>query len=326
VTGLYPIAWACVIVFALTVYVLCDGLDLGVGVLLPFTSDEDERARMIVSIAPIWDGNETWIVLTGVGLFGGFPVAFGTVLPALYIPLFAMLLALAFRGVAFEFRFQSPKPKLWDASFAVGSIVAAFAQGVVLGNLVHGFNVVGDTFAGSPLDAFNPFAIFTGFVVVIAYAGLAAAWLVLKTDGPLAERARRQCRVLLTAFAVLGTVVLVVAIAAGTTELRVASIAGCLIFVGFLIAAIISVGTRSEASPLRLTLAGVASGTVSIGLTLFPYLVRPAITIWSANTPSNAQGMLLIGAIITIPVILTYQIFAFVVFRGKAVVPPEAQP
>jgi cytochrome bd ubiquinol oxidase subunit II len=326
VTGLYPIAWACVIAFALTVYVLCDGLDLGVGVLLHFTSDEDERARMVLSIAPIWDGNETWIVLTGVGLFGGFPVAFGTLLPALYIPLFAMLLALAFRGIAFEFRFQSPKPRLWDASFAVGSIVAAFAQGMVLGNLVHGFNVVGDTFAGSPLDAFNPLAIFTGFVVVIAYAGLAAAWLVLKTDGPLAERARRQCRLLLTAVAVLGTVVLAVAIAAGTTELRVASIAGGLLFVGFLIAAIISVGTRFEASPLRLTLAGVASGTVSICLTLFPYLVRPAITIWSANTPSNAQGLLLIGAIITIPVILTYQIFAFVVFRGKAIVPPEAQP
>jgi cytochrome d ubiquinol oxidase subunit II len=281
---------------------------------------------MVTSIAPIWDGNETWIVLTGVGLFGGFPVAYGTVLPALYIPLFAMLLALAFRGIAFEFRFQSPKPQLWDASFAVGSIVAAFAQGVVLGNLIHGFDVVGNTFAGSPLDAFNPFAIFTGFVVVIAYAGLGAAWLVRKTDGPLAERARRQCRVLLTAFAVLGTVVLAVAIGAGTIGLRVPSIIGCVIFVGFVIAAIIALGSRSEASPLRLTLAAVASATLSIGLTLFPYLVRPTITIWSANTPSNAQGMLLIGAIITIPVILTYQIFAFIVFRGKTVVPAEPQP
>jgi cytochrome d ubiquinol oxidase subunit II len=318
VTAPYPVAWVCVIIFALTVYVSCDGLDLGVGVLLPFTSDEDERARMVISIAPIWDGNETWIVLTGVGLFGGFPVAYGIILPALYIPLFAMLLALAFRGVAFEFRFQSPKPKLWDASFAVGSIVAAFAQGVVLGNLIHGFDVVGDTFAGSPLAAFNPFAIFTGFVVVIAYAALGAAWLVRKTDGPLAARARRQCRVLLAAFAV--------ALGAGTTDLRVPSIIGCVICVGFLIAAIIAVGSRSEESPLRLTLAAVVSGTLSVGLTLFPYLVRPAITIWSANTPSNAQRMLLIGAIVTIPVILAYQIFAFVVFRGKAVVPTETQP
>lgn len=325
-TALYPVAWTCVILFALTVYVSADGLDLGVGILLPFTSDEDERARMVTSIAPIWDGNETWIVLTGVGLFGGFPVAYATLLPALYIPLFAMMLALAFRGVAFEFRFQSPKPKLWDASFAVGSIVAAFAQGIVLGNLIHGFDVLGNAFAGSPLDAFNPFAIFTGFVVVIAYVALGAAWLVFKTDGPLAERARRQCRVLLPAFAVLGTVILAIAIAAGTPDLRVFSVIGGVIFAGFLLAAIIATGTRSEATPLRFTLAAVASGTLSIGLTLFPYLVRPAITIWSANTPSNSQGLLLIGAIVTIPVILTYEIFAFVVFRGKAVVPTETQP
>ena len=317
----YPIAWTCVIALALMFYVLLDGVDLGVGIILPWTIDEDERARMIISIAPVWDGNETWIVLTGVGLFGGFPVAYGTLLPALYIPLVAMLLALAFRGTAFEFRFQSPRPRIWERAFAIGSLVAAFMQGVILGNVIHGFRVVGDTFAGSPLDAFNPFALYCGLVVVIGYATLGAAWLVFKTDGALATRARRQCTLLIAAFAALGSIVLWCAIAAGTSSLRLGAAVAALLFITLLIAGERALRGRAEVLPLRLILGAVALGMLSLGLSIFPDIVRPAITIWSANTPSNAQGMLLIGAVITIPVIIAYEVFSYVVFRGKAVLP-----
>lgn len=318
---LYPVAWTCVIGLAVLLYVLLDGVDLGVGIILPWTANEDERARMIISIAPVWDGNETWIVLTGVGLFGGFPVAYGTLLPALYIPLVVMLLALAFRGTAFELRFQSPRPRVWEAAFGVGSFVAAFMQGLVLGNVIRGFRVVGDAFAGSAFDAFNPFALYSGLVVVVGYAMLGAAWLVFKTDGALATRSRRQCGVLITAFVGLGSLVLWFAIVVGSTTLRFSATVAALVFIVLLAAGGRALRGPDEVHPLRFILGAVGAGVLSLGLSIFPYLVRPAITIWSANTPSNAQGMLLIGAIITVPVIIAYEVFAYVVFRGKAALP-----
>src|SRR5215471_548682 len=195
-----PVIWAAVIGTAVALYVILDGFDLGVGILFPFARDERERDQMMNSIAPFWDGNETWLVLGGAGLLVVFPHAYAIIMPALYLPVIVMLLALVFRGVAFEFRAVAvTSKKYWNFAFAAGSTLAAFCQGVILAGLIQGIKVEDGAFAGGPFDWARPFAILCGLGVVAGYGLLGATWLVLKTEGVVAERARWHAKELLVA-------------------------------------------------------------------------------------------------------------------------------
>ncbi len=191
-----PVIWAALIGTAVALYVILDGFDLGIGILFPFAAEEHERDQMMNSVAPYWDGNETWLVLGGGGLWVAFPHAYAVIMPAFYLPVIVMLLALVFRGVAFEFRWlaQSSR-KYWNFAFAAGSTLAAFCQGVILGGLVSGIRVENGVYAGGPLEFATPFAALCGLAVVTGYALLGATWLVLKTDGAVAARARIQAKV-----------------------------------------------------------------------------------------------------------------------------------
>ena len=192
----YALIWAGLIAFAVLAYVVLDGFDLGVGILFPYVQGEANRDQMMNTVAPVWDGNETWLVLGGGGLFAVFPLAYAIIMPALYAPIFIMLLALVFRGVAFEFRWKSHARKyLWDWAFAGGSTVATFAQGVALGALVQGIPVVGRAYSGGWWDWLSPFSFLTGVALVIGYALLGSTWLILKTEGGLQQRAYRFARV-----------------------------------------------------------------------------------------------------------------------------------
>ena len=195
-----PVIWAAVIGFAVALYVILDGFDLGIGVLFPFAANERERDQMMNSIAPFWDGNETWLVLGGAGLLVAFPAAYAVIMPALYLPVIVMLLALVFRGVAFEFRaIAVTSKKYWNVAFPAGSTVAALCQGIILGGLIQGIKVENGAFAGSAFDWATPFALLCALGVLAGYGLLGATWLVMKTEGPVAERGRAQAKVLLIA-------------------------------------------------------------------------------------------------------------------------------
>src|SRR5690606_501201 len=193
-----PLIAAIVVAIGVAMYVVLDGFDLGVGILFPFFREEGERDQMMNSVAPFWDGNETWLVLGGNGLFVAFPLAYSIIMPALYIPLILMLLALVFRGVAFEFRWVAkPRHRKWDIAFATGSMVAGFAQGVMLGGLLDGITVENGRFAGATFDFLTPFSVMCGLGLVVGYALIGACWLIMKTAGPLEQQARRCARPLL---------------------------------------------------------------------------------------------------------------------------------
>ena len=196
---LVPI-WTALLALAVFYYVVFDGFDLGVGMLYGFAPDETERSIVMNSVAPIWDGNETWLVFGGLGLLAAFPLAFAIIIPAVYFPILIMLLALVFRGVAFEFRFRrSGLRRFWDQAFCGGSIVATFAQGVVLGTFIQGFKVDGRHFAGTSFNWVTPFALLTGLALMFGYGLLGAGWLILKTEGALQDWARKAGRVCLIA-------------------------------------------------------------------------------------------------------------------------------
>src|SRR5690554_7390004 len=182
--------WIVLIGFGVLMYVLADGFDLGVGILFPFARDDAERDVMMNSVAPVWDGNETWLVLGGAGLLAAFPLVYTVFLPALYIGVFLMLGGLIFRGIAFEFRFKAPsgRRRFWNAAFFLGSLVAAFAQGAVVGTFIEGFETVDGRYVGGAMDWLTPFTVMTGFALVFGYALIGACWLVLKTEGPLQAR------------------------------------------------------------------------------------------------------------------------------------------
>jgi cytochrome d ubiquinol oxidase subunit II len=185
--------WAGLIAFAVLAYVVLDGFDLGIGILFPFFKEEKQRDDMMNSVAPVWDGNETWLVLGGGGLFAVFPLAYAIVMPALYVPIIAMLLGLVFRGVAFEFRWKTRRGKfLWDLAFAGGSIIAALSQGVALGALVQGIPVSGRAYAGGWWDWLTPFSVLTALALATGYALLGATWLIMKVDGALQLKAYRM--------------------------------------------------------------------------------------------------------------------------------------
>jgi cytochrome d ubiquinol oxidase subunit II len=325
-----PFIWAALIAFAVLAYVVLDGFDLGVGILFPLFPEKHDRDVMMNSVAPVWDGNETWLVLGGGGLLAVFPLAYATILPALYAPLIAMLLALIFRGVAFEYRWRTKRAeRLWDWAFAGGSMVAAFTQGVSLGALVQGIPVVNRAYAGGWWDWLTPFSIMTGFAVLIGYALLGSTWLVMRTTGTLAERARRYA--LLTAIV---TVIAMGIVSLWTPFLKpeyldrwfryptaIFTIIVPPLVIGCLVALISGLNTKHDSRPFLAALGLFVIAYVGIGISFYPYIVPTSVTIWDAAGPDESLLFLLVGAAVLIPAILAYTAYAYWVFRGK--VDPE---
>ncbi|WP_395516563.1 cytochrome d ubiquinol oxidase subunit II [Pseudorhizobium flavum] len=322
--------WAAIIAFAVLAYVILDGFDLGVGILFPFFPEKHEKDVMMNSVAPVWDGNETWLVLGGGGLLAVFPLAYATILPALYAPIIAMLLGLIFRGVAFEYRWRTKRAEpLWNWAFTGGSVVAAFAQGVALGALVQGIPVENRAYTGGWWDWLTPFSVTTGLAVLIGYALLGATWLIMKTSGELAERARRYAYV-----AGVATLVAMGIVSLWTPFLEPLYLqrwfswptAAFSLIVPALVAAcflVLAHGLRThhDSRPFIASLGLFVLGYAGIGISFYPYIVPTSVTIWDAAAPDESLAFLLVGALVLVPLILAYTAYAYWVFRGK--VDPE---
>ena len=318
--------WAGLIAFAVLAYVLFDGFDLGIGILFPFLDPGDERDQAMNSVAPVWDGNETWLVLGGGGLMAAFPLAYAVVLPALYAPITAMLLGLIFRGVAFEFRFRSARRKLmWDWSFAIGSTVAALAQGIALGALVQGVPVAGRAYAGGWWDWLTWFSVLTGFALVVGYALLGATWLIWKTSGGLQQKAYRFARLTgLGTLLLIGLVSVIMPFLDPLFRQRWFSWPNMLyaapvpILVGLAALMLLAgLAKQRERAPFLAAVLLFVLAYVGLGISFYPYILPPSLTIWDAAAPVASLEFLLVGAVVLIPLILSYTAWSYWVFRGK---------
>jgi cytochrome d ubiquinol oxidase subunit II len=321
-----PLVWVGVLGVAVALYVVMDGFDLGIGILFPANPEEAHRDQMMNSVAPFWDGNETWLVLGGGGLLVAFPLAYSIIMPAVYLPVLIMLLALVFRGVAFEFRWVAkPHHAIWDLAFAGGSIVASFMQGVILGALLHGIEVANGAYAGGTFDWLSPFSMLTGFAVVAGYALLGATWLVMKTDGEVEERARAHAKVLLpVVLAALAVVSLWTPLAIPRIYERWFSLPNLFILapVPLLTAyaawrAWTGLQTAHHASPFVATIALFLLGFVGLAVSNLPYIIPPSVDVWQAAAHPSSQLFMLIGVLILLPIILAYTVFVYWTFRGK---------
>jgi len=322
-----PLLWAVIILFGIMMYVVMDGFDLGIGILFPFLPERGDRDVMMNTVAPVWDGNETWLVLGGAGLLAAFPMAYAAVLSAFYLPIVLMLIGLIFRGVAFEFRFKASDRRrhLWDKAFIGGSVVATFFQGVTLGAYITGIRMSEGAFAGEAFDWLTPFSIFTGLGLIAAYALLGSTWLVMKTEADLQRRMRGLARA--AAWAVFAAIV-VISIWTPLTHPQIAqrwfTLPNLLWFspVPVLVAAALygllrAARTESHSGPFVLALALVFLGYTGLGISLWPNIIPPQVSIWDAAAPPQSLGFALVGALLIIPVILAYTAWSYHVFRGK---------
>ena len=321
-----PTIWAGIIAFAVLAYVVLDGFDLGVGILFPFFPARKDRDVMTNSIAPVWDGNETWLVLGGGGLMAVFPLVYATVLPALYMPIIAMLLGLIFRGVAFEFRWRTQRAsQYWDHGFWIGSTLAGFTQGIALGALVQGIHIADRQYAGGWWDWLTPFSLLTGVAVVVGYALLGACWLNLKTSGDIQARARRLA--MITGVLML---VLIGAVSLWSPFINEAYFerwfgwptAFFSAFVPTLIAACAfslwhGLTTDKHLQPFLAALGLFVLSFVGLGISFYPYIVPGSLTIEEAAAPDSSLQFMLVGALVLVPAILAYTGYAYWVFRGK---------
>jgi len=322
-----PLIWAIIIIFGIMMYVVMDGFDLGIGILFPFIKGEQDRDVMMNTVAPVWDGNETWLVLGGAALFGAFPLAYSVVLSALYLPLVLMLVGLIFRGVAFEFRFKARPEKrhIWDKAFIGGSIAATFFQGVALGAFIDGFPVVDRQYAGGGLDWLSPFTVFCGIALIVAYALLGCTWLIMKTEGHLQERMHKLGRPLaLAVLALMGVVSLWTPLAHTDIAARWFSLPNLFWFLPVPILVLVTlysllkaIARKAHYLPFLLTLVLIFLGYSGLGISLWPNIIPPSISIWDAAAPPQSQGFMLVGTLFIIPFILGYTFWSYYVFRGK---------
>ncbi len=319
------LVWAVIIAVAVFGYVVMDGFDLGIGILFPALARGEHRNAAINTIAPVWDGNETWLVLGGGGLFAAFPLAYAVIMPAVYAPLVAMLLGLVFRGVAFEFRVRTTRLWLWDWAFSLGSAMAAFSQGVILGAILQGITVSGRSYAGGWWEWASPFTLLTGLSVVAGYALLGACWLIYRTEGELQDRAYGLAK-----GAGLATVVAVVAVSAATPFLNHDYFARWLRPPGLYLTAPVPIlvgvtallfwralAARRDLAPFLLALGLFALSFIGLAISMYPWLVPGQISIFDAATERGSQIFMLVGVGIMLPIIIGYTGYAYWVFRGK---------
>ena len=318
--------WTLILGMAVFFYVLLDGFDLGVGILYGLAPDTASRNTIMNSIAPIWDGNETWLVFGGLGLFAAFPVAFAVIIPAVYFPILVMLLALVFRGVAFEFRFRDAEHKtFWDHAFNYGSAIATFAQGIVLGSFIQGYEVNGRQFSGSSLAFLTPFSLMTGLALLFGYGLLGAGWLILKTEGDIQAAARRQGRICL-----IGVLAAIAVVSIWTPVASPMVAAGWFSWPNILILAPVPIataatalvtwralGSRAETMPFAGAVLLFVLSFIGIAISLYPMIVPYHFTLWEAASSERTQAFLLVGTLVLLPVILMYTGWSYWVFRGK---------
>ncbi|TIH09891.1 cytochrome d ubiquinol oxidase subunit II [Pseudomonas leptonychotis] len=319
--------WAVIIGFGVMMYVVMDGFDLGIGILFPFVKSEGERNVMMNTVAPVWDGNETWLVLGGAALFGAFPLAYAVVLSALYLPLIFMLLGLIFRGVAFEFRFKAKAAKrhIWDKAFIGGSLTATFFQGVALGAYIDGFEVVDRVYVGGSLGWLTPFSLFCGLALIAAYALLGCTWLIMKTNGRLQQQMHDMARPLVfVLLGVTGIVSIWTPLAHADIAERWFSLPNIFWFMPVPVLVLLctwallrAVARNANYMPFLLTLTLIFLGYSGLGISLWPNIIPPSISIWEAAAPPQSQGFILVGALFIIPFILMYTAWSYYVFRGK---------
>jgi cytochrome d ubiquinol oxidase subunit II len=320
-----PIIWAGLIGTAVAMYVILDGFDLGIGILFPFTDSERERDQMMRTVAPFWDGNETWLILGGGGLWVAFPQAYAVIMPAFYLPVIVMLLSLVFRGVAFEFRTVSHSKTRWNFAFTAGSALAAFMQGVILGALIQGVNVKNGAYAGGPFDWATPFSLLCGLGLVAGYALLGATFLVMKAEGPVAVRARVQAKTIL--FIVLASMA-AVSLWTPLAEPRIAArwftvpniyflwpVPVVTAFVAYLLWSWLDDGR--EVPPFLAAIVLFLLGYLGLVISNFPYLVPPSLTVWDTAAVPASQVFMLMGTLVLLPIILIYIGVVYWLFRGK---------
>jgi len=323
-----PLIWYALIFTAIFLYILLDGFDLGVGILFPFAPSEQCRDRMMNSVAPFWDGNETWLILGGGGMFAAFPLAYSVIMPALYIPVIAMLLGLIFRGVAFEFRFKASEKsrRIWDHSFHFGSLLTAFMQGMIIGAVVQGIQVEGRSFAGGAFDWLNAYSVMTGIAVVFGYAMLGATWLVMKTDGETQDWARKSASYTIGYVAVfLAIVSISMPIMNEQIRERWFSLPNLFYLLPIPTASLIlliciwrDLHKGRELRPFIMGFGVFFTGYIGIAISMWPYNVPFEITYGQAAAAPESQSLLLVGTVIMLPIILAYTGYCYYVFRGKA--------
>jgi cytochrome d ubiquinol oxidase subunit II len=321
------VIWFTIIVFSTLMYIVMDGFDLGIGILFSFNRDTTQRDMMMNSVAPVWDGNETWLVFGGAALYGAFPLAYAVIIDALSIPLTIMLIGLIFRGVSFEFRHKATlehRP-FWDKAFMVGSIMATFSQGVAVGSILNGFEVIGRAYSGPALNWLAPFPLFCGLGLVIAYALLGSTWLIMKSEGKL----HRKMSTLALRLTVSLLVILII-VSAWTPlihkdiALRWFTVPNIFWFLpvpvlvlAFSWGIIHAIRNNANHGPFLLTLGLMFLGFSGLGISIWPNIIPPSISIWQAASPPQSQGFMLVGALLIIPIILTYTSWNYYVFRGK---------
>jgi cytochrome d ubiquinol oxidase subunit II len=327
--------WAGLLALAVFMYVALDGFDLGVGMLFPFAKETRERDQMMAAVAPVWDGNETWLVLGGGGLLATFPLAYAVLMPALYLPVLLMLIGLIFRGVAFEFRHHAgPRCTLWSASFAAGSLLATTAQGLVLGGFLQGVRVEERAFAGAPFDWLSPFSVLVAAGLVAGYGLLGASWLVFKVEGPLQKRAQGWVQTLALGVAASLAAVSIATLfidprvsarwglAQGLSGLDLRLLPLPLLAAGLLTAIFFSARKANGLAPYALSIGVFATGFAGLAVSLWPYIVPFALTPHDAAAPDNALLFMLAGASVLLPMIIGYTVYVYWVFRAK--VAPDA--
>ena len=318
--------WAIIIAFAVLTYVILDGFDLGIGILFPFAESEQDKSVMMNTIAPVWDGNETWLVMGGGGLFAVFPLAYAVLMPALYMPIILMLLALIFRGVAFEYRWRTVRWKsVWDYAFFGGSTLAAFTQGIALGAMVQGIKVVDRAYAGGWWDWLTPFSVLTGVAVVIGYGLLGSTWLIMKTEGELQTTMRGYAKWLgIGTIGFIGIVSLLTpfqdaayfqrwfTLPGSIFSVLVPSLLGLCIWLLFA-----GLTKHKEAQPFLASLGLFVLSFIGIVISFYPNIIPPSLTIVEAAAPDSSLKFTLVGTAILVPLILLYTAYAYWVFRGK---------
>jgi cytochrome d ubiquinol oxidase subunit II len=322
----YALIWAGLIAFAVLAYIILDGFDLGIGIMFPFIKKKEDKETAMNTIAPIWDGNETWLVLGGGGLYAVFPLAYSIILPALYMPIILMLLGLIFRGVAFEFHWRARKSQhLWDKGFAIGSLVAALCQGIALGALVQGITVEDRAYAGGWWDWLTPFSITTGIALVVGYVLLGSTWLNMKTTGSLQKQSRGIAKIAgVATFGFIGLISLWMVFIEqqylhrwfDAPNIYYLFVVPVLVFIVG-VSLFITLRRKRDVSPFLLSISLFLLSYIGLAISLFPNLVPPSVSLWEAAAPDSSLKFLLVGSAFLLPIILAYTTYAYWVFRGK---------
>ncbi len=322
------LVWFCLIGTAIFLYVLLDGFDLGVGILFPFAPSEKCRDRMMNSIAPFWDGNETWLVLGGGGLFAAFPIAYAILMPAFYIPIILMLLGLIFRGIAFEFRFKASDTtkKVWDYAFHFGSLLATIMQGMILGSFIQGVKVNNYSFAGHPFDWISAFSVMTSIALVFGYCLIGSTWLVMKTEDITQEWARRASKYVVI---FVGFFMFLVSITVPSVDPIVVkkwfSMPNFLYLLPIPILALVlfvmligKLNSQEETTPFLLTISLFLLNYIGFGISIWPWIVPFQVTFWEAAANAKSLSFLLAGTVFLLPAIICYTFYCYYIFKGKS--------